>query len=424
MDTKGSEKNILKNMLKLLTGEGIGRVIGFVVTPIITRIYGPSNMGVLAVFVSMVTILSSFSSMKYSAAIPLSRNNSITTNTVVLCFLLLSVVSTLSLVVMLISGDELFKLLSVEEISSYWWLIPIGLMFTGVFDILTQYTIRGKAFATLATANVSQKITGSCVKIGLGLLGMKPLGLLIGDLFMTTGGISLILRKFWSDLKNYRYVSLRKIKYCAIRYVDFPKYRMPSQLLLSLSGNLPVLFFAWKFSTAVTGQIGLARTMLSIPVTFIGYSVGRAFLGEIAELGKENGAAIYKITKSVIKKLFQISLIPFVVIGLFGPWIFQIVFGSEWYDAGVFARLMTIFLIFQFIYSPIEEAIFNVFEKQSLSLVIEISRIIIILLVLFSSYGLDLSSFDTVLVYSIGLAIQYFIALLIVLSVIRKYQTV
>lgn len=43
------ENAIYKNMAKLLIGDGIARILGFVITPVLTRIYLPAEMGSLAV---------------------------------------------------------------------------------------------------------------------------------------------------------------------------------------------------------------------------------------------------------------------------------------------------------------------------------------------------------------------------------------
>lgn len=53
-----SENTLFKNILKLISGEGIGRVIGFMAAPFITRLYTPSDFGILAIFASMCLMLS------------------------------------------------------------------------------------------------------------------------------------------------------------------------------------------------------------------------------------------------------------------------------------------------------------------------------------------------------------------------------
>ena len=105
----------------------------------------------------------------------------------------------------------------------------------------------------------------------------------------------------------------------------------------------------------MAGQVGLATTMLSIPVTLLGSSVGKAFYAEVSGMGSSKRIEILYLTRKVIQKLFCISLIPTILIVLFAPILFELFFGTDWVQAGVFARILAIYLITQFVYSPISE---------------------------------------------------------------------
>ena len=63
-------------MAKLLIGDGIARILGFVITPVLTRIYLPAEMGSLAVFTSFVAILIPFSTLRYPLLIPVLKEES------------------------------------------------------------------------------------------------------------------------------------------------------------------------------------------------------------------------------------------------------------------------------------------------------------------------------------------------------------
>lgn len=416
-----SEKSIFRNIIKLASGEGLGRIIGFVVAPIITRIYSPEDLGTLTVYSSLLAIIVPFSTCRYSLAIPICKSEKTAFNLMIACFLILIFGSISLFFVFSLFGKSILSLLNMNVIIKYWYLLPIGFLCHGLYEIFSQYSIRKKTLTALAKASVIQKITGSAFKIGLGVLSFKPIGLLIGDLMTQTGGISVLFRSYRKDLvANIRQISWRRIRYSLKRYRYFPVYRIPSQILLASAGSLPILYFSWEFDAAITGQIGIARTMLSIPVTFFGYTVGKAFLAEIVHIGKERNNEIYAITLSIIKKLFLFSLLPFSMVILFGPWIFEIVFGPNWYDSGIYARFFAIFLIFQFVYSPISESVFNVFEKQSKVFFLEISRFVIIILTLSASYLLKIDSYNTILLYSVGLAFQYLISLYIIFRILRQ----
>ena len=414
-----TEKSIIKNIFKLASGEGIGRIIGFAVAPIITRIYSPSDIGVLAVYSSLLAMITPFATLRYPLAIPICRNEKLAVNLMAACLLILIIGTTLIYIIFGTFGAKLLDVINMAALTNYWYLLPIGFLFTGFYNILNQYAIRKKKMSALAKASIIQKFTGSLVKILLGLLSFKPVGLLLGDIMTQSGGITVLLKSFWIDLrKRIKEISFIKIRYTLRRYIKFPIYRVPQQILLAAASSLPIMFFAFQFDAKTTGQIGLARTMLSVPVTFMGYAVGKAYFAEIANLNR-NSNEIYSLTLSVIRKLFLLSFIPFGLVIVFGPQLFEIIFGIEWHDSGIYARLFSIFLIFQFIYSPISEGIFNVFEKQSKVLLLECFRFLIILTVLGISYYFRLSPSYTLLSYSLGLALQYIISLVVVYNIIR-----
>ena len=415
-----STKNIFQNITKLAFGEGLGRIISFAVAPLLTRIYSPDDMGVLAVYTSLIAMVVPFSTCRYSLAIPVCKSEKTAVNLMMSCFTILLAGTLLLFFLLEIAGYDLLEFLNMKILWQYWYLLPVGFLCHGLYEICSQYSIRKKTLTALAKATVIQKITGSLFKIGLGLLSFKPVGLLIGDLMTQTGGLTVLLRSYWSDLRaNIHSISCSRMSYALKRYWKFPFYRVPSQILLAAAGSLPVMYFAYQFDTKVTGQIGIARTMLSIPVTFIGHSVGKAYFAEIARLGNNKTEEIYTLTVSIVKKLFLVSLLPFLLVILLGPWIFETVFGSQWYDSGIYARLFAIYLIFQFIYSPISEGVFNVFEKQSSVFYLESSRFVIIISTLLMAYVLSLNPIDTILIYSVGLALQYVISLMVVYKILK-----
>ncbi len=415
------EGAIFRNMTKLITGDGIARVIGLITAPIITRIYLPEHMGVLSVFTSLVALMVPFGTFRYSLAIPLPKNDGSAFNISVLSFLLLSISTLFLFFIFMFFGQGILVFFSMDQITIYWWLVPIAFAGTGLYELLSGWAIRKKEFNPLAKTKVWQKIIGDVVKVSFGFIGIRPLGLLIGYILNQAGGII----RLFKDLKkhfvnNVRYISKKRIIFFSKRYSDFPKYRIPSQFLLNLSAKAPLLYFAWHFGADTTGQIGLATMMLSLPISLIGYTTGKAYYAEIATIGKRMPDKIFKITKNVARKLFLFSIIPFSVILFFGPLIFEIVFGVKWYEAGVFASILSPYLLTQFIYSPISEGILSVFEKQSMVLLIEISRVLMTFFVFFISFLMKWTPNYTLILYSIGLSLHYFFATYLVFWIIKK----
>jgi len=415
-----NERNIFRNMAKLVAGDGIARVIGITTTPIITRIYLPEQMGVLTVFVSLLALMAPFATLRYSVAIPLPKNDRLSFNLLALSFIILSCITIIICAIYSFIGKQTLNLFSVPQIDNYWWLIPVSFWSIGLYEILSQWAVRKKQFSALAKTKVTQKLIGSLTKIGLGLCGLKPLGLLVGEIFTQMGGVLSLFRTFVKDFRyNMVYIKKSTIRFLCFYFIDFPKYRLPSQFFLIFSGKVPLLYFAWKYGTEATGQLGLSITMLSIPVTLIGGSVGKTFYAEIATIGKKEPNKIFKLTKNIMQKLFGFSFIPFLIILFLGPWIFKLFFGDMWLQAGIYAQILSFYLLFQFVYSPISDGVINVFNKQNVVFLIEFIRIIIVVAIFSIAYLLQLCITFTLISYSIGLTIHYCIATYIILRIIR-----
>lgn len=412
---------IFRNILKLISGEGIGRLIGFMAAPVITRLYTPSDFGMLAVFTSLCALCCPLCTLRYPLAIPLHPSEKIGINLLAACLLILLTNTLIIGIAFIPFHSQILAFFSSEIIDGFWYFVPLTLLFYGIAEILSYYSIRYRNFSIVANVTVAQNMFGALIKIVLGLFRFNIIGLLIGNIVAESGGLTLYIRSYWGRLKeSVRDITVRKICFVIKRYRNFPLYRVPSQILLKVAGSLPILYFAWKFGTDTTGQISLAITMLSVPVAIVCTSVGKAFYGEIALLGRKNGKEIAALTKRIMMRLFVISLIPFTIIICFGPWIFQTFFGEGWTQSGTFARYICLYLIFRFVYSPISDGIFNVFEQQKLVLWLEVSRVAIVTLSLVISYFYQFSDTNTIVTYSIALAVQYILSIVLVFCILRK----
>lgn len=159
----------------LASGSAAAKVIGVVTVPVITRLYLPEHFGVLSVFTAIAALLVPFGTLRYSMAIPLPKRDGTATNLVVLCGLCLLVMSALTFLIFWLSAPAILRLLSMDEMLPYWWLLPLAIAGTGLYELLSNWAVREKAFKPLARTKVWQAIIGGSFKIGLGFLGIKPL---------------------------------------------------------------------------------------------------------------------------------------------------------------------------------------------------------------------------------------------------------
>lgn len=419
--TASSENTIFRNILKLISGEGVGRAIAFMATPVITRLYTPSDFGMLAVFASLCALLYPFCTLKYTVAIPLHSNDKIGINSAAACIFILTINTLIIGIVLGFIHSPFFSFFSYEDIDALWYFIPLAFFLYGMSEVMSYYSTRYRGFSIIAKVSIVQKAIGALAKIAMGFFHSNVIGLLIGNILGESGGQSMYLCAYWKRLKeSVRYITPGRIRFVLKRYMDFPLYRLPSQLLQNASGSLPILYFGWYFGSDKTGQISLAISMLSVPVGIACRSVGKAFYGEIASLGQQYSKEIFALTRRIMIRLFVVSTVLFMAVIGFGPWIFQTLFGTEWSQSGIFARYLCLYLIFRFVYSPISDGVFNVFERQKLLFGLEVSRILIVALSLAASYLCGFSVIDTIITYSLALTAQYLLSIVLVFYILRK----
>jgi O-antigen/teichoic acid export membrane protein len=244
--------------------------------------------------------------------------------------------------------------------------------------------------------------------------------LLIGHIVSQSGGILSLIFSFQKKFqKNIKYLSRQRLLFLFKHYSDFPKFRLPSQFLLVFSSQIPFIFSAKLFGAETTGQMGLALTALALPMSLLGESTGQAYYAEIAKIGRKNASEIYQLTKDITKKLFLISIPPFLVLLFGGPFLFDFVFGKPWREAGVFASVLAIDLLAQFVSSPLVNAL-SVFEKQFMFLKINILRSMIVIGIFIFGYLMNLSAISIIIIYSLSLATFRIYVSFSVFSVIKK----
>jgi O-antigen/teichoic acid export membrane protein len=143
-------------------------------------------------------------------------------------------------------------------------------------------------------------------------------------------------------------------------------------------------------------------------MSLIGTSVGNVFYGEAASIGRKNPKKIKELSNNLLKKLIAIGIIPLITLILFGPILFKFVFGSNWYQAGIYAQIIAFLVFFRFMFTPITN-IFSVFERQKEELYLDSFRLVLVLIAFGISKYVNLDSFWAIGLYSLAMCIVYFV---------------
>ena len=417
----GSANSVFRGMAKLAAGSAAARVVGVATTPLITRLYAPADYGALSIFTSLIAMIMPFVAFQYPSAIPLPRHNSVAVN------LITAVIALKIVTLAIISLGAAFFALHIGRIAqtsftgSYIFLLMLGIIGSGVYEVGSMYATRRRDYNGIARTLLVQSLAGRLVQLALGLLDFKAFGLLIGQIISQSAGAGSLWRALLQDLKKYRCrISVRRMCFALKRYRAFPIFRLPAQLLLSVSTETPLLFVAAIYSTSIAGQFGLAVSMTALPMRLFGKAITSAYYAEVAALGKKAGAEIYALTKQVTVRMAVLSVLPTVTLLAFGEPLFALVFGENWRMAGAIAGLLSITLAPQLICGGITQGL-AVIGKDRYFLLFNIERLASVSVYFAVTYLFELSILSSTLVYSLLLAVHRTIQITLTLRLMRHH---
>ena len=403
-----------KNVLLLVGGTTFAQLFNTIVTPIITRLYHPEEYGVLTFYITLISLLTIISSLKYEYGIAISSNDNKAINILVLsiCVLLFFVCCI---------SPVFFVLSKIYEILKFWYLIPIGILFAGLYNIFLQWALRKRDFKSISKTKIIQSVFSNITKIGLGFLKIGPIGLILGNIIGVSAGIrALSLTLFNQKKLFYKSISKKRLYWGLQRYIKFPIYFTPSQLLNHLGVQLPIFFLTFLFGSKLVGYYSLAHTIVNLPTLLLGNSIGDVFYSEAVNIGKSNPKKLKHLSIKLFKKLLFTGIIPFIIVVLFGPGLFSLVFGSNWYEAGIFAQILAFLVYARLIFMPTSR-VFEVFEKQKQVFWLDLTRVVLVLIVFLVSIYFVFDVYLTLILYCIAMILIYFVTFVYAQVLINEY---
>lgn len=353
-------------MITLSTSTLTGQILGFLVTPVLSRLYSPADFGLFQLFVSIVGMISPIACLSYYNAILLPERDEDSANIVVLCLCIVVFTALAAAVFLFFSSSYIETAFNAPGFSGYLSLIPLAVIFSTFAYIFGYWLSRKEEFGTIAKANIYSSFTGKGVSAGYGFISPSPLGLILGTI-VNDGTICFILgKKMLADMAIFSKTSYARIKELAIRYKKFPLYSMGSDTLGVASVQIAPFILALFFSPVIVGFYSMAYLILRLPSKLIGNAIGTVFFQK-ASSEKNLTGGVDAVVKAVHSRLISLGMFACLIVMIIGPELFSFVLGSRWITAGVYAQIFAPWFFVSFISAPLGY-IFSVLEKQSASL--------------------------------------------------------
>ncbi|MCK9156596.1 MAG: oligosaccharide flippase family protein [Paludibacteraceae bacterium] len=413
---KGEGTGMLRAVFALVSGNTVAMAVGFLISPLLTRLFSPDEFGVLNLFLSISGVLILFANAEFHNSIMLPKSE----YKAVACTHL-GMLTTMAACLLFLLGVILFFSLDFEvgPIGNWLWLIPIYAFLQAIWNILNNWYTRTKHFWLISSFQVSQSLGNAALKSLFGWLKLPHNGLISGTII---GSLIALVLSVATSLKQLRPL-LRfdglACKVMALRYVNFPKYSLPRALVNYVSGNLPILLLSAYFSMDYIGFFGMATMLAFRPINMISYSLCQVFYQKSAEMYRDH-KPLMPFFRRFSKNTLMIVVPSFLALYYILPWLVSFLFGEEWVETGTYIQMMLPWLAMSTIVASMG-FLFDLFLMQKMGLIFEIINIVMRLLSL--GYGIWVDDFSTaILVYCLSNFVVICVQYIWYYRIIRKYD--
>lgn len=381
-------------------------LLQLVLSPIITRLYAPSEYGLFALYNSIVLNIILLSSLRYTDAIVVVETRHQRNNIVFLCINLLFLVSSIVFLTVYLFQDLIIRFIDSSRLGSFVYIIPFAILVGGIIEILLLVNVSRRKFYTNGFSGFILNLISRATTIGYGTFApAKAIGLVGGDLLGKIASIIALMFSFNKISKSIKYfltsISLKEMKSVAKMYVRFPFYILPNNIIISLSGHLPIYFLQVQFDSAVVGSFALASSLLEIINRLIPYSVASVFFPKAMELKKFSEEKLFAGVYKLYWLMLVVSIIIFSFIAILGESIFPWIFGDSWLLAGKFLSLLCIQYAFNFVAVSLAE-IYKVIDKQKFLLVTTVLAVFLKIFVIYLIIALRLDASFALILFGVA----------------------
>lgn len=410
----------IKNVSTLAVGTVISQLVLLIASPILTRLYSAANFGVLALFTSISTIAAILTTGRYELAIGLPKEEEDAANVTGLVVFIGLIISIFYCLIILLIKVLNLSFTSSNELThlSIFFLIPIYTFSAATASAFQYWNQRQKKYTSISISNFLQALGVTLFNLFFGFIAIKSFGLIYSLLIGQVIGIIVLLIPFYKSGYLHK-INIKGFKSIALEYIGFPKYMIVSDISSTTSQQIIPIIFSILFNSSIVGYFSLANRMLRVPSIVLTSSIGSVFRNDaIDSIRLEGNCKLLYI--STIKKLLLLCAPIYIFFAVASPWLFSIFFGSNWIQAGYFARIICIMMIFDFMAVPLN-SLFYVLKRQKIYMRLQFANTVFGILFIYLGFAFFKSAYYSILFFAINSAVFDLISLKITYN-LSKYN--
>jgi O-antigen/teichoic acid export membrane protein len=376
-----------KNIFTLASGTAVAQAVTLVISPVLSRIYTPEDFGMFAFYMSIVAAFTLIATFRYEMAVMIPKEEASSVTIIYLSLLIDFLLCIFLLIVIIILGLAIPTNFPINKLLRIWlYILPVMVFFQGSSNVFQHWFNRQKRYRILAHAKIINSTGTNGFTLLLGLIGAGTWGLFIGNLFgIFIFNLFFIYKIYWLDREKFKHFNKTEIVPLAKKHKDLPLANTPQAFLEMLQMNGIIYLLQIFFNSMTIGLYSFAMRILQAPMWLIVTSVAQVFYKEASE-NYQMGMDITKTVKKTMKMTAIVGLPALISLVIAGPALFSFVFGKQWSEAGVYARILAPWLYFDFIRYSVAQTTLIVNKIRPMFFFSIIGNIIVILSLVTGGY--------------------------------------
>ena len=212
----------VRNVTVVMTGTGVAQMIGFALSPLISRLFTPSDFGVLGSFGAISGVIAAGATLEYTQAIMLPKQDDDAINIFLVACACTVAAGALCLLACLMAPAAVHGLM---QTSGFWMLalLVITTVVSGINQACQAWCVRVKAFAHTSVSQVVRSLASNGAQVGFGSLGAGASGLIlstvIANVMASVNLMGVVLPALRAHQHSIRWSRMAQL---AKEYRDFP----------------------------------------------------------------------------------------------------------------------------------------------------------------------------------------------------------
>ena len=343
------------SLAHLFVGSGaqiVAQGIALLSMTVVARLYSPADLGLFTLFSTLMMFLAPLGSLTLSNAILFATRRGEMFSLGQASLLGTFVVALL----VVVSGSILSATLSAELL---WWM-PLLLAFALVAKALSFWASQSAIwFARIpleARAAILAAVATAMIRILGGAIEANAFWLMLA----AGVGPALLALVVWQNA--FPGLSLRRVfrfdrsrlMAASAQHADFPRYTMPAIAIRYGALALAPWFLSERFGLAVSGQYGLAFTVMMMPLTLLTVAVSRVMTRPlVAAFDADRIEGVRTALRATAAFGFA-SLVGAAILFFAVGEIIPIIFGPGWDQAARFVIALLPWMVMMFIATPMQ----------------------------------------------------------------------